>query len=567
MNQKLTKIVALFMCGAMFALAGCGAEEVSNNESSQPSTEASVESTAPANTPVPTAEPAQGTTEASKEAVSGETPAAVEEPHSTIIVEEKVDAEINIAYVLSDLQAAGVVSATPDAVSTVPAVSGANVEIEKVQSYADAFIVVTLSGRLDKVDEKDIVLKKYNDNWYGLSASNVNMTVKESLVTVNDAGKTVIVYAVSDKMDGTKAVADTSKEKFADLNAAITTADNYLSWQMEHGGWDKGVEDQAAAPAKAGEKKNKFSGWTSKSGGEMGTIDNEATYTQMRHIAAVYRETGFERYRESVLKGLDFIFNLQYESGGFAQVYPARGNYSDNVTFNDNAMINVLIMLEDMRDRAYPFDSDLIPDEYITKIDESIDQAIDFILKAQITSGGRLTAWCAQHDPETYEPVGARAYELPSISGSESVSIIKFLMNQEQTPEITNAVESAIRWFKDSEVKGIKYDKKDPNGVYFIEDANSSIWYRFYDIEDNQPIFCDRDGIKKHNIAEISEERRTGYSWAGTYPKKLLEIYDKHGYYTGKIVATVANTNSATADGKTLVKDSVKALDAVIAAE
>lgn len=567
MNQKLTKIVALFMCGAMFALAGCGAEEVSNNESSQPSTEASVESTAPANTPVPSAEPAQGTTEASKEAVSGETPVAVEEPHSTVIVEDKVDAEINIAFVLPDLQAAGVVSATPDAVSTVPAVSGANVEIEKVESYADAFVVVTLSGKLDKVDEKDIVLKKYNENWYGLSASVKNMTVKESLVTVNDEGKTVIIYAVNDKMDGTRVVADTSEKKFADLNAAITTADNYLSWQMEHGGWDKGVEDQAAAPAKAGEKKNKFSGWTSKSGGEMGTIDNDATYTQMRHIAEVYRETGFERYRESVLKGLDFIFALQYESGGFAQVYPARGNYSDNVTFNDNAMINVLIMLEDMRDRVYPFDSDLIPDEYITKIEESIDKAIEYILKAQITSGGRLTAWCAQHHPETYEPVGARAYELPSISGNESVAVIKFLMNQEQTPEIAKAVESAIQWFKDSEVKGVRYDNKDANGVYFIEDAHSSIWYRFYDIETNQPIFCDRDGIKKHNITEIGEERRTGYSWAGTYPKKLLEIYDKHGYYAGKIVACVENANSVTADGKTLLKDSTKTLDATIVAK
>lgn len=560
MNKKLTKIIVLMACSLTLFLVGCGQEAVNNEDAASTSAQEAEQTPAPteASTPAPTEAPTPEPTA---------TPDATEEPRSTVIVEEKPDADINIAAILPDLQTAGVVSATPDKVTTVPAVSGANVEIEKVEAFMDAFIIVTLNAKLDNADVKDIVLKKYNDDWYSLSASNVNMTVKESLVTVNDEGKTVIIYSVADKMDGTKAVTDTSKEKFADLKAAITTADNYLSWQMEHGGWDKGVEEQAEAPAKDYESKNKFSGWSAQSGGELGTIDNDATYTQMRHIAAVYRETGYEKYKESVLKGLDFIFNLQYESGGFAQVYPKRGNYSDNVTFNDNAMINVLIMLEDMRDRRYPFDSDIISDEYITKIDESIDKAIDFILKAQIETNGKLTAWCAQHDPETYEPVGARAYELPSISGSESVSVIKFLMNQEQTPEIQNAVESAIQWFKDSEVKGIKYDKKDANGVYFIEDANSSIWYRFYDIETNLPIFCDRDGIKKHNIAEIGEERRTGYSWAGTYPKKLLEIYDKHGYFAGRIEAVVANANSTTADGKTLAKDSVKRVETAIVVE
>ncbi len=536
MNKKFIKIFLMAACCLMLVLIGCG----DSNEGSEHTTPTASE-TLPSTASEPTADTSY---------------------HSTILTQEK--ANMTIANALSALQAAGVISATPDAVTATPVISGANVEIEKVESYADTFVIVTLNARLDTADAGDIQLKKYSDDWYALKASNSNMTIKESLVMINDAGQTVIIYNVADKMDGTMAVTDTSSQKFSDLAAAITLADNYLSWQMEHGGWDKGVEEQAAAPATAADSKNKFSGWSAQNGGELGTIDNDATYTQMRHIAAVYRETGDAKYKESVLKGLDFILKLQYESGGFAQVYPKRGNYSDNVTFNDNAMINVLIMLEDMRDRKYPFDSDILSDGDIATIDAAITKAIDYILKAQIETNGRLTAWCAQHDPVTYEPVGARAYELPSISGSESVSVIKFLMNQEQTPEIQNAVECAIQWFKDSEIKGIKYDKKDSNGVYFIEDSNSSIWYRFYDIENNLPIFCDRDGIKKHNITEIGEERRTGYSWAGTYPKKLLEMYDSHGYYKGKIEAVVVSTKSTTADGKTLAKGSVKKLDTEI---
>ena len=34
----------------------------------------------------------------------------------------------------------------------------------------------------------------------------------------------------------------------------------------------------------------------------------------------------------------------------------------------------------------------------------------------------------------------------------------------------------------------------------------------------------DRDGIKKHEFADIGYERRNGYRWYGTWPQALLEI-------------------------------------------
>ncbi len=530
MNKRFTRTAILAMCCLMISVPGCS----KNNSDTDTTTTTQPTTTA---TPEPTTEPTTAPIDA---------------------------ADAEIASIIPALRAAGTISSNPANVTAIPTVSGANVEIEKVETYNNGFVIVTLNARLDTVDVNDITLNKYNTDWYALKASTSAMTVTASYSTINDAGKTVIIYEVSDKIEGTTVVADTSGNKFANLAAEVTKADNYISWQMDHGGWDKGVETQAVIAWNGVEKKNKSSGWTGIGGVLIGTIDNDATYTQMRHIAAVYREVPDEKYRESVLKGLDFIFNLQHESGGLAQVYPKRGNYSDNATFNDNAMINVLIMLEAMRDKAYPFDSDIIPDDYMVKIEECIDKAIDFILKSQIETNGKLTAWCAQHNPVTYAPVGARAYELPSISGSESVAIVKFLINQEQTPEIKTAVESAIQWLKDSEVKNTKYIKNDPNGVYFVEAEGSSLWYRFYDIETNLPIFCDRDGIKKHSISEIGEERRNGYSWSGNYPQKLLQVYDAYGYYAGRIEATVTNTNSVTTDGKTLAKDAVKSVETEI---
>ena len=214
------------------------------------------------------------------------------------------------------------------------------------------------------------------------------------------------------------------------------------------------------------------------------------------------------------------------------------------VTFNDNAMINVLYMLEDALYGRYPFDSDIIPADYKVKLQDSIDRAVDYILKSQIVSQGKLTAWCAQHDPGTYAPVTARAYELPSISGCESVPIIQFLMNQEQTPEIKTAVEAAIAWLKESELTDIEYVRKASDGNYFKTTAGHRNWYRFYEIDTNLPIFCDRDGIMKHDIMEIGEERRHGYAWAGDWAKKLLPAYEKYGYVTGTITATFAESNA-----------------------
>lgn len=485
-------IFLVVAASALVMAAGCG----NNNEVVVPTnTAAPTVTTAPTNTAAPTATTAPTNTAA---------PTVTTAPTNT---------------------AAPTATTAPMNTPTPTPVIPEKTEIVSVEEIRDNVVAVTLNTMNMDIDVTSITITKNLVNWTALSKKTLTFDAKTGVISQNAEGYTVITYSIE------------NTTKFSNLEEAIRIADNYVSWQMSHGGWDKGVSEQAASAWNGKEKRNKFSGWSGKNGEELGTIDNDATYTQMRHIAAVYREVPDEVYQDSVLRGLNFIFKLQYESGGFAQVYPRRGNYSDNVTFNDDAMINVLIMLNDMKNHAYPFDSDIIPDEYMPKIEAAIDKAVDYILKAQIVSNGKLTAWCAQHDPVTYEAVGARAYELPSISGKESVAIVKFLLTQEQTPEVENAINCAMEWFYEAEDKGVRYVANDPNGVYFVEDANSTLWYRFYDIETGEPFFCDRDGIKKFSIAEISEERRNGYSWSDTYPRKLLQFYEKYGLVFTEIQA------------------------------
>lgn len=541
----------------VLALAGCG--EADTADGTPTSAPAATETQAPTAAPTRDAEPtteatATPATEPEATVTPTSTPAAATaEPTATAAPTNTPEPTATVAPTVAPEPATTTTPTNtpgPTEALPVPVVTGSNVEIESVEVKDSHTILVTLNGQLATVDPSDISFEKSNFDWTTYKSATAELTVTNSYSTTNAEGKTVLVYEVADYLRSTSSVANKTASNFSNLQSAITKADNYISWQMDNGGWDKEIDGSTAWTE--GKKKNAGSGWTGKNGELIGTIDNEATYTQIRHIAAVYREVPDAKYQESVLAGLDFLFDLQYESGGFAQVYPRRGNYSDNVTFNDNAMINVLYLLEDALYGRYPFDSDIIPEDYKAKLEDSLDRAIDYILKSQIVSEGRLTAWCAQHDPVTYEPVSARAYELVSISGSESVPIVQFLMNQEQTPEIKAAVEAAIQWFKDSEVKDTEYVRKDSNGVYFVAKSGSRTWYRFYEIDTNLPIFCDRDGIMKHDILEIGEERRHGYAWAGTWPKKLLDAYDKYGYVTGSITVTVVGTDSATADGKTL---------------
>lgn len=506
MNKKMSKQTALLFSCLMLSLAGCNAAGSPTTPTTAPTTEPTA---APAATAAPTTEPTAAPT-----ATTAPTPKPTAAPTATT---------------------------TPTPESTVA--DSQKLEMTSMEIADEHTILITLNGTAKTTAPEDISLSYYNIDWSSYKENAGSLTITDCAATTNVEGNTVFSYTVAETLRTTSAVVEKKASNFSDLTSAVTLADNYISWQMDHGGWDKGIDGKTAWDGKT--KKNKGSGWTGKNGELIGTIDNNATYTQIRHIAAVYREVPDEKYKESVLKGFDFLFHLQYESGGFAQVYPKRGNYSDMVTFNDNAMINVLFTLEDALYGRYPFDSDILPKEYKEKLQDSIDRAIDYILKAQITSQGTLTAWCAQHDPVTYEPVGARAYELPSISGSESVPIIQFLMNQEQTPKIQTAVEAALQWFKNSELKDMEYIRKASDGVYFKTTAGHRTWYRFYEIDTNLPIFCDRDGIMKHDILEIGEERRHGYAWAGSWGKKILDAYNKYGYVTGTITATVANASSA----------------------
>jgi len=311
--------------------------------------------------------------------------------------------------------------------------------------------------------------------------------------------------------------------EFYASDEAVRIADNVLLYQRSSGGWPKNTDmavilgDRERSRLRS-EKNNRDS-----------TIDNGATYTQMRYLARVYCACGKDRFRDAFSTGLDYLLEAQYENGGWPQFYPLRsqGSYYNHITFNDNAMIGVMSLLRDIVEQKA--DYRFVDEDRRNRSLRAVQRGIECILKTQVVVDGIKTAWCAQCDEKTLKPAEARSYEKISISGSESVGIVRFLMGiEDPDSRVIDAVQSAVAWFNRVRIEGIAIVSKRDNSEkgydkVVVNDASApAVWARFYQIGTNRPIFCGRDGVIKYRLSEIEQERRTGYSWYGTSPNDLL---------------------------------------------
>jgi PelA/Pel-15E family pectate lyase len=304
-------------------------------------------------------------------------------------------------------------------------------------------------------------------------------------------------------------------------------AENMLAYQRSVGGWPKAV-DKVVVNYEKVLSENERIAIKADSLRNDATIDNKATSKEIRYLIKAYKAKQDPRYLAAVEKGIDYLLEAQYENGGWSQYYPDHSSYRGEITYNDNAMINVLNILQDIVEGKNDFDQ--VNSSYKTKAEQSIQKGISCILKTQIAVNGKLTVWCAQYDEKTMKPAKARSFELISLSGSESVGITDFLMRiKKPSEQIKQAVNSAMAWFERSKIEGYDLvsvdDPKNPTekDKVLVAKPGSVIWARFYDIDTNEPFFSGRDGIKKKTIAEIDKERRVGYAWYGTWPAKLLD--------------------------------------------
>jgi len=303
---------------------------------------------------------------------------------------------------------------------------------------------------------------------------------------------------------------------------ARALAENLLLYQLPSGGWPKNTD--MARPLSAAEKTQVAQRTDAEA-----TIDNGATTGEIRALAAIHLATGETRFRAAAEKGIAYLLAAQYPNGGWPQYFPLRSGYYRRITFNDQAMVRTLEVLDDVAAGRSPFG--WTDPALRARAADAVRRGVECILRCQIVTAGVRTAWGAQHDEVTFAPAVARTFEPVSLASAESVGIVRFLLRDEHpTPEIVAAVNAAVAWLRAVRIDGAAWETVDapdlPKGrdrVFRRDPAAGPLWARFYEIGTNRPIFIGRDRVIHYAVAEIEHERRIGYAWYNDSAKSLLE--------------------------------------------
>lgn len=305
--------------------------------------------------------------------------------------------------------------------------------------------------------------------------------------------------------------------KWFSSDEAKAVADSVIQYQSSHGGWPKNTN--LARPPRTPEDIPPL--------GRANSLDNDATTVPMQFLARIANATGEAKYLDSFLRGVDYLLAAQYPNGGWPQFWPLRPGYYSHITYNDEAMIRVMTVLREVAKGETPYN--FVDAARREKAAKAVALGIDCVLNTQIKQAGKLTVWCAQHDEQTLEPTWARAYEPPSLSGGESVGIATFLMSIEApSDEVIASIEGAVEWLRSVQMNGVRVEQVRNNGgrrdrKLISDPAAGPLWARFYELKTNRPLYLDRDSVFRYDFSEISYERRSGYSYHGTWAGSLLK--------------------------------------------
>lgn len=307
-------------------------------------------------------------------------------------------------------------------------------------------------------------------------------------------------------------------------------ADNVLLYQRDNGGWIENRDPTRILNAE------EIAAITAEKTAAAFSFDNRNIYSQVAYLMGAYEHTGDARYRDGAERGLDRIFAAQIPAcGGWPHTVPATNSYHDKLTMADEVTSGTLTMLRQASTGAPPFARlDRIRRNQAAA---ALARGDECLLRLQVRQRGRLTGWAGQYDPATLAPLGGRTFELASIVSQETVSVTRYLMSiPDPSPETIAAIDAAVSWLRDSEIRGYRmvetplaepvryeYHTARFDRALVADPAAPPLWARFYDLADNSVVLANRDGVRVATYAEIHPERRSGYSWYGTWAQGLLE--------------------------------------------
>lgn len=312
------------------------------------------------------------------------------------------------------------------------------------------------------------------------------------------------------------------------LTAAAGAARALLRGQLVSGGWAYLVEfDPAARAGWAYRVDQEDPGKGTSGRRNVTTFDDDNTQAALRFLlafeaASANDPTGVRaEVQEALDYGLQAMLAAQYPNGAWPQRYdgsprdPAdypvqrarlpsdwprrwpKADYGRYYTLNDNTQSDcIATMLDAAQRRNDP------------RFLAAARRGGEFLLLAQLPEP--QPAWAQQYN-FAMEPAWARAFEPPAACSNESAGAMRTLIDlylETGEPRFLDPLPAFVQWLKRSQVEPDR-------------------WARYYELGTNRPLYGDRDGEVHYRLDEISEERRRGYSWVGSYGiPSVIRLYE-----------------------------------------
>lgn len=224
------------------------------------------------------------------------------------------------------------------------------------------------------------------------------------------------------------------------------------------------------------------------------SFDDNQTQSALSFLMAFEQKFVDDVALAAVEKGLNLMTASQLPHGGWPHMFPRQGNYHDYATFNDQGINDcVRVMIE--------------ADEFYSnpQIRNSLFQAARFIMRSQLPPP--QPGWAQQYN-EFMQPAWARSFEPPAVCPQVTVNNLDTLMDLAvylNNRDYLEPIHDALRWLDDTRLE---------NGL----------WPRFVELGTGKALYYDRGRIRVDDPSQLSEERRTGYSYQTDLADRLDQV-------------------------------------------
>lgn len=293
------------------------------------------------------------------------------------------------------------------------------------------------------------------------------------------------------------------------LDIANETASALIYGQLKSGGWTNAIDFVRNSKLSADYLNGKGRGKNYSS------LDDDQTTAAIRFLIRADQANKFQNngIKQSVELALDSLLKAQFDNGAFPQVwntpvYSSRKdsgnnqtpnlkanfpkydwrtegrikNYWDLYTLNDNVTGNVALTLK-LASEVYKSD----------RYNKALKKLGEFLILAQMPEP--QPGWAQQYNYEM-QPVWARKFEPPGVSGDETQETIETLMviaTATRERKYMQPIPAALQWLQRSK----------------LSDGQLA---RYYELKTNRPLYMNRKG-KEYSLTYSDKNLPDHYGW------------------------------------------------------